>query len=1572
MKAKKLFDRKSVTVRVACALLSLIIFVGTLPLSVLAADADPIQNTGTGGSNISDFDLMNNDVTPDGFSTTTNPYGYGIGVPFLMVEQNELMVLRDYGNSNGIGHNDYWDFQSGSQMVNFVNAINKQYNGYDEFTASEYDLVQAVAFDPTGNGRNDHVAFVGLKQGKGYLWVIDTRISGKNGGDSSSAVVIGDFSTLFNDDNVSKLELDTYRTRSIVDIVAGDFDGDGKETIVVYTPQNLKNRRDKTTGAGLNDSDRGCVVQEWRYQTNGKSISKVGEGYTLLMDAYVKRHTVSPSSKDSANDYWIDKENEEHNVLRNKLGVSMTVDDFNGDGVDDLAVLSYSHKRYNENQPIAYYTPVVKVVYGQKNNASTITNRNAAQTFTFRTAHPKEDRYYQFPVAAELTSGDLDGDGDIDLFLAGLLGEIAEQQGNETYAYKNMTMYPSKFYVGRMTNNGGSFAQSLSGTVDANGWTYGGYYNDDHVYQKIAVEAVAINGHAAAEMVFVNGTLYDCSNDKPVVLNTTGDNYFGSKDDGAGSNTITNTTFNSIAVGNFDGNDAGREQVLFTLALNHKGTSGSHLAVGYLRGTSYADATSNGAITQYGKAGAYECEVDTDSYVDADAANHVNFLFIAVDRDYDGILAKYRGPEYAYTDPDVKAVLQAAPYFSDISDSGNNETEYRLIESYELSQSSSNEVSFSVGYVGEFGADEGPKVSIEAGYALDWTETFEKSLRTEYEASFSAQAYNSVVIYRIPVFIYCFDIQRTDGSWHNKTAMQTAIPQAPVYEQLSVDAYNEFVDVYNDYMAEWNDPDDYHKLYKIDTEANYLANNEGNPYGYYSNAGGWSVLPDGKPISKASTALGTNGGMNKVAWTEETAETHETTMSHGFYFSFTFTYGFPGQAHGVSTSLEYSHGKGRATTKGTAIGASCTVTDIDGPGLREEGVPQSVINSYGFNWALGQWTQHLSGEADNKTAFVGFNLTNIKSPAPAVQDLRAEAINDTTIELTWTKPDAAGWPDITGYYVYMLDDLGEYPAAPTSEKISPDATSYIVNGLDSNTEYTFVVVTVRNVDNQEIRSTWSNHAVAVTSKNLYTVTTESNMPKGMILSVKHLGNVNIASGEEIPEGSIVKITASPKTSAYAIKSVEIIENGKDPLVLVPDDSGNISYNFILGNHTVIRVNMEKLNVSAQVGYTDRYYDGETLIGSITATENGSAFASGSTASGDVEFTATPADGYALSAWDVIFDGQTTRVPADESNTFTLETVSGSYIVTAVFVPEAIDLLEALEEVRAKLQAAIDTKADADEVNDALEELQKAIDALEEAKDDYAAADATLKAELEAAIEIAKSDAISAAQILVDNAKAELQNAIDTKADEATVNAAIANLQNAISKLESAKDNYVSADAALKAELEAAIEEAKKEAIEASKGYIPHIGENGNWWIGDTDTGIQVAGKDGKDGADGKDGKDGLNGKDGKDGKDGINGTNGKDGVDGKDGQNGSDGRGIENATINEEGYLVLTMSDGTTINAGLVRDNSVAANAGVSEGESTTRTIATVAAVCSGISLLWNIISLVVVLIEKKKKIVNV
>ena len=104
------------------------------------------------------------------------------------------------------------------------------------------------------------------------------------------------------------------------------------------------------------------------------------------------------------------------------------------------------------------------------------------------------------------------------------------------------------------------------------------------------------------------------------------------------------------------------------------------------------------------------------------------------------------------------------------------------------------------------------------------------------------------------------------------------------------------------------------------------------------------------------------------------------------------------------------------------------------------------------------------------------------------------------------------------------------------------------------------------------------------------------------------------------------------------------------------------------------------------------------------------------------------------------------------------------------------------------------------------------------------------------------------------------------------------------------------------------------------GITPHIGDNGNWWIGDTDTlkpargeqgiqglrgerglqgergaqgergiqglqGIQgIQGLPGAKGDTGERGLDGAPGEKGRDGVDGLPGTPGKNGVDGKDGK----------------------------------------------------------------------------------------
>ncbi len=1255
----------------ACKLLSIFLaatfVLGLIPsIAVFTAAEEGAEETrpttGFSGSNLMNIDT----IQPENFATTTNPYGYDVGIPFLMVEQNELMVFRTHDKK--VQQSQYFELGSNTALTSFVSS--KASTGSNaSFTAEAYLLVQGVSFDPTGSGRRDHVAFIGIKSDKeAYLWVVDTTKTGTDG--VSSAVKVGNMAHLWDG---STIDVATYQSRSVFDIVAGDFDGDGKENIIIYTPQALKTRRDKTKGDGLKDTDRGCIIQEWKYNSKS-SITKVGEGYTLLLDAYTQVYTVDKNGSIAAatsGQYRTDNSNGADN-LRNKLGVSMVADDFNGDGVDDLAVLSFASKMPKSDLPSAYFKPTVKIVYGQKGNGATVTTRSASQSIEFVNATNATNTKFEVPTAASLTCGDIDGDGDKDLFLGGMLGRYSTNAAGTKLSGSLSVVY-NYFYLGRMTNNGNGFTKTYGGgTAKANTFTQNNNLNDSNHWQRLAVEAVAINGHGAAELVFVNGTLYSNvdgtgSDAAPVAVYT--DSFF--KDHAAGTLEMLHdrSSVNSVAVGNFDGNSAGREQVIYTAAITERMNYSSVLYVGYMGGTDYSDTVVSNRVTEYGTAGGYTCSVS--KRVAEFVAQPANFLLIPVDRDHDGVVAKYRGAEYAYTDPSVKAVLQAAPYFADVSDAGNNESVYVISEIYDLSQSTSDYVSYSVGYSGEFGGDVGVKVSIESGYAMEWTQSFEESLETVYAQSFSAQAYNSVVVNRIPVFMYLFDIQKSDGSWHNKTVMQTAIPQAPVYEQLSIDAYNRFVDEYNAFMAERNNEGDYFKLEKIDPAANWMDGNEGNPYAY--NHEGWGN-PDinAKAISQSPMQLGYNGTLNKVAWEETNTVTKSTEMAHGFYFGFTLSYGFLFGSQGVSTNLEYTHGKGRSVSKGSAVGASCTVTDIDGPGLREEGVPEEIIQSYGFQWTLGQWERHLSGEPGNKTLFIGFNVTNLQSPAEAVSNLKAKTLNGNTVSLTWSKPERAGYPEIVGYYIYMQDDEGNYQRI--GEMLPPDIQAYTLEELESNTEYTFVITTVKTVDHMQYESIWSPPAYALTSKNNYVITIENDVPKAFDMKVKHLGNVEIFDGDEIIEESVVKVTASSVTNAYELLSIEITQGTAAPLVLKPDGDGEVEYSFVLTADTVIRLVSRELGVSYHVSYTEQYALEGLRSGSVRATVGGTLFESGSIANEGILFTATPAEGYVLDKWVVLDQKQTQLIPSDGSNFFTLlpepGTESESYIVSAVFVKES--------------------------------------------------------------------------------------------------------------------------------------------------------------------------------------------------------------------------------------------------------------------------------------------------------------
>ena len=90
----------------------------------------------------------------------------------------------------------------------------------------------------------------------------------------------------------------------------------------------------------------------------------------------------------------------------------------------------------------------------------------------------------------------------------------------------------------------------------------------------------------------------------------------------------------------------------------------------------------------------------------------------------------------------------------------------------------------------------------------------------------------------------------------------------------------------------------------------------------------------------------------------------------------------------------------------------------------------------------------------------------------------------------------------------------------------------------------------------------------------------------------------------------------------------------------------------------------------------------------------------------------------------------------------------------------------------------------------------------------------------------------------------------------------------------------------------------------------YVNEKGELIITLTDNTVHNVGKIvGEDGQNGINGADGQNGKDGEDGKDGTNGI---------DGQDGKDGRGIYDISLNNAGELIITLSDNTVYNLGII------------------------------------------------------
>lgn len=172
---------------------------------------------------------------------TSNPFGVTKQENFMMFQQMELFgysgneidantqiqlqtTRKDEGTEKVLGGT--WEQ---NETLNYGTIV-----GMNDSPLFKECFVQAVPFDPYNTGREDHIAFIGVCKDadgnkKANVWVFDSVNRKMSAGfDLGTMNWIKDLDG--SNDNITL----AYQVHNFLSITAGNFDNDGKDTIVAY------------------------------------------------------------------------------------------------------------------------------------------------------------------------------------------------------------------------------------------------------------------------------------------------------------------------------------------------------------------------------------------------------------------------------------------------------------------------------------------------------------------------------------------------------------------------------------------------------------------------------------------------------------------------------------------------------------------------------------------------------------------------------------------------------------------------------------------------------------------------------------------------------------------------------------------------------------------------------------------------------------------------------------------------------------------------------------------------------------------------------------------------------------------------------------------------------------------------------------------------------------------------------------------------------------------------------------------------------------------------------------------
>lgn len=217
-----------------------------LPTMALADNSDAATTDEYG------FDLS----TPSSFHANdgNQPFGRGAGIKGNLNPTKEISIMESRGDSYSSRVYDFdessilkgssggvfssTDHYAGLDGTKFSTA-SAMSNKVDKGEASPYYYVSAVTYDPTGSGRDDKVAYWGAwrKSTGNDDYKMKLYAFNKNNSSFNTGTHVYEKGNDYKTEDYSWMsKLNGYNAEGYTAITAGDFNGNGKETLVFYDP----------------------------------------------------------------------------------------------------------------------------------------------------------------------------------------------------------------------------------------------------------------------------------------------------------------------------------------------------------------------------------------------------------------------------------------------------------------------------------------------------------------------------------------------------------------------------------------------------------------------------------------------------------------------------------------------------------------------------------------------------------------------------------------------------------------------------------------------------------------------------------------------------------------------------------------------------------------------------------------------------------------------------------------------------------------------------------------------------------------------------------------------------------------------------------------------------------------------------------------------------------------------------------------------------------------------------------------------------------------------------------------